>query len=195
MAEEEGIVMRRKPHIGFLGLAVFLIATTGTPRASAADTIWHIKGVHPKGHWLDIKAIAPNGKMYDIKAIQQDDNVHMLDVKAIVGAKRYPVKIVVSDDRYGPVMAINVNGRNLPIKALTPEGKRLDVKGVRRTGTIIHIKAIGLGGRFFGVKAISPQGRMYDVKGIKMTKDRVEMMIDNVQIHAHVKAIPQAGDL
>ena len=144
---------------------------------------------------MDIKAVAADGTMYDIKASQEGDNVHMLEVKAIVDGRRHDVKVVVSDDRYAPVMAINVKGENLDLKAFTPEGKQLDVKAVRRTGTILHIKVLGLGGRFFGVKAISPNGRMYDVKGIKMTKDRVEMLIGNVQIHAHVKALPQVGRL
>ena len=47
--------MRRKPCLGFSCLAVFLIAIASTPGVLAEDTIWHIKGVHPKGHWLDIK--------------------------------------------------------------------------------------------------------------------------------------------
>lgn len=184
--------MHRELRVDLFCLGILLIASTAASLAVADDTIWHVKAVHPKGYLLDIKAIDADGKQYDIKAIQQDDNVHMLDVKAIVNGRRQPVKVVVSDDRYAPVQAIDVAGNNLDLKALTPEGRQLDVKGVRRTGSIIHIKVLGIGGRFFGVKAIAPDGRMYDVKGIKMTKARSEMVIGTVQIHAHVKALPPA---
>ncbi len=185
--------MRRES--GILVPVFFIVWIAGGAPTKAEDTLWHVKGIDPDGHWMDVKAVAPDGMSYDIKAIQEDDNVHMLDVKAIVGNRRRPVKVVAGDERHAPVMAINVNGKNLDLKAFTPEGKVLDVKAVRRTGSILHIKAIGRGGRLFGVKAISPDGRLYDVKGIKMTNDRVELTVDKVQIHAHVKALPPAGVL
>jgi hypothetical protein len=192
MMSGEDKFMLRRPRVWFLALGIVLFALMGVSPAAAEDTFWHVVGIHPKGYTLDIKAVDSEGKLYDIKAIEQDENVHMLDVKALVGDLRQPVKVVVSDDRYAPVQAIDIKGNNLDLKALTPEGKLLDVKGVRRTGSIIHIKVLGIGGRFFAVKAIAPDGRMYDVKGIKMIPDRAEMLIGTVQIHAHVKAIPPA---
>ena len=180
---------------GVLWVAIFVVAALGTSPAWAEDTFWHVKGIHPKGYFLDIKAADADGNLYDIKAIQQGDNVHMLDVKAIVGDRRVPVKVVVSDSRHAAVQALGIRGSNLDLVAVTPEGKFLPVKAVRRTGSILHIKVLGIGGRWFGVKAISPMGRMFDIKGIKMSTDRVEMMIQSVKVHAHVKALPPAGDL
>lgn len=165
-------------------------AVVCAPSATAEDTIWHIKAVHPKGYLLDIKAVDAEGKRYDVKAIQRDGNVHMLDVKTFVDGKEHPVKVVVSEDRYAPIRALDIHGQHLDIVAITPEGKSLEVKGVRRTGSIIHIKVIGIGGRFFGVKAIAPDGRLYDVKGVKMVKDNTELLIGAVKVHAHVKALP-----
>jgi hypothetical protein len=185
--------MNGKPCVARLLLCVAAITAVGMPSAIAGDTLWHVKGVHPKGHLLDVVVVDAEGKTYEIKAIQEDDNVHMLDIKAIVGDDYKPVKVVASDDRYAPVMAIGIDGKNLDLKAVTPDGKMLDVKAIRRTGSILHIKVIGVG-RVYGVKAVSPDGRMYDVKGVKMTPDRVEATIDNVHIHAHAKALPPAGD-
>ncbi|MCP3978667.1 MAG: hypothetical protein GY716_04945 [bacterium] len=186
--------MRGLRIVGWLGLGFALFAACTAVPVQAEDTYWHIKGVHPKGYLLDVKAVGAEGKLYDVKGIQRDDNVHMLDVKAFVDGEIKPVKVVVADERYGPVMAIDVAGNNLPLKAITPDGKQLDVKAVRRTGSILHIKVVGIGGRFFGVKAISEDGRLYDVKGIKMLKERAEMLIGTVKIHAHVKGLPPAGD-
>jgi len=143
-----------KWHITRLVFSVALIFAAGAPAAFAGDTLWHVKGVHPKGHLLDVVVVDAEGKTYEIKAIQEDDNVHMLDIKAIVGDDYKPVKVVASDDRYAPVMAIGINGKNLDLKAVTPDGKLLDVKAIRRTGSILHIKVIGVG-RVYGVKADS----------------------------------------
>jgi len=187
--------MRQELRVGLLCLGIVLIASGAASPAVAEDMYWHVKGIHPKGYMLDIKAVDAEGKLYDVKALEQEDNVHMLDVKAIVGDERHPVKVVVSEDRYAPVRALDIGGENLEIKALTPEGKQLDVKGVRRTGSIIHIRVIGIG-RFYAVKAIAPDGRTYDVKGLKMMKSNTETVIGAVRVHAHVKALPPipAGD-
>ena len=181
--------------IGLLvATSVFGVASA---RAAGDDTIWHIKAVHPEGRLLDVKAIDKQGKIFDVKAFEEDGNRHLLDIKAIVGGKRVPVKVLVSEDKLEPVKAIVDDGTILDIKALTPDGKRLDVKGVKRSGKIIHIKAMGPDGQSYGVKAISPRGHLYDVKGIKMMEDRVETRIHGVDVAAHIKALPQvtyAGD-
>ncbi len=59
---------------------VFVVASA---RASSADTIWHIKAVHPEGRLLDVKAIDKQGNIYDVKAIEVHGNRHLLDIKAI----------------------------------------------------------------------------------------------------------------
>ena len=155
--------------------------------------IWHIKAIHPEGRTLDIKALDADGNIYDVKAIQDADQRQLMDIKALVDGKKMPVKILVSDDRYAPVKAITEGGTIYEIKALTADGKKLDVKGVKRAGNIIDIKAINEAGEFYGVKAISPEGELNDVKGVKMFKDRLDTTIDGVDVHAHVKALPQSN--
>ena len=184
--------MTRSRILGAMCVAVGIMAgaMVCAPSATAEDTIWHIKGVHPKGYLLDIKAVDADGKRYDVKAIQREGNVHMLDVKSFVDGTEHPVKVVVSDRRQAPVKALGVHGENLELKALTSEGKQLDVRAVRWSGSIVQIKVIGTLGRHYAIKAIAPDGRVYDVKGIKMTNDKIERVIGAVQVHAHVKALP-----
>lgn len=152
---------------------------------------WHIKAIHPEGRTLDVKALDSAGNIYAVKAIQDSEQRQLLDIKALVGGKKVPVKILLSNDVYAPVKAIGENGAIFDIKALPPEGGKLDVKGVRRSGNIIDIKAISNVGGFYGIKAISPEGQLNDVKGVKMSKEDIELIIKGVEVHAHVKALPQ----
>lgn len=158
----------------------------------AKETIWHIKALHPEGRFLDVKALDKAGNIYDLKAIQHSDQRQLMDIKALMGGKKIPVKVLVSTDEYAPVKAIGEDGSLLDIKALTPGGERLDVKGIHRAGNIIDIKAINNEGTFYGVKAISPEGRLNDVKGVKMFDTDLEATINSVPVHAHIKALPQA---
>ena len=153
--------------------------------------IWHIKAIHPEGRTLDVKALDKEGKVYDVKAIQDTDQKHFMDIKALVGEEKLPVKILVSDDDYAPIKAIGPDGTIYDVKAITPEGDKLDVKGVSRTGNIIDIKAINKAGAFYGIKAISPEGQLNDVKGIKMSQEDQEATVNGVAVHAHIKALPQ----
>ena len=73
--------------------------------------IWNVKAIHPQGQTLDIKAFDQSGTKYDVKAIQDSDQQHLLDIKALIGGKRLPVKVLVSDDKYAPVKAIG-SGRH-----------------------------------------------------------------------------------
>jgi len=155
------------------------------------DIIWHIKAIHPEGGIIDVKALDKDGNIYEVKAIQDSDQRQLLDIKALVGEKKLPVKILVSDEEYAPVKAIDEDGTIYDIKALTSTGDKLDVKGVSRSGNIIDIKAITKEGIFYGIKAISPEGQLNDVKGVKMTNDDLELTVNGVEVHAHVKALPQ----
>ena len=159
----------------------------------ATTTIWHIKAIHPEGSTIDIKALDAEGNIYDVKAIQDADQRQLMDIKALVDGKKVPVKILVSDDPVLPVKAITENGTIYDIKALDSDGNKLDVKGVKRAGNIIDIKAINKEGAYYGVKAISAEGELNDVKGVKMSKDRLEATINGVEVHAHVKALPQSN--
>ena len=161
----------------------------------ATTTIWHIKAIHPEGSTIDIKALDAEGNIYDVKAIQDADQRQLMDIKALVDGKKVPIKILISDDPVLPVKAIAEGGAIFDIKALTGDGKKLDVKGVNRAGNIIDIKAINEEGTFYGVKAISPEGILNDVKGVKMAEDRLELEISGVEVHAHVKALPQIGTI
>ena len=157
------------------------------------DIIWHIKAIHPDGRFIDVKALDTEGNIYDVKAIQDSEQRQLMDIKAFVGGERLPIKLLVSDDQYAPVKAIGDDGTLYDIKALTPGGDILDVKGVNGSGNIINIKAINKEGEFYGIKAISPDGQLNDVKGVKMSKEKVELLVSGVEVHAHIKALPQAG--
>lgn len=178
-------------------LHVFLIAgmlaAMSSPRLVSGEgaEIWHIKAVHPEGELLPIKALGKNGEIYDVKAIAESGNRHMLSIKAFIEGKAQPLKVLASDDFYGPVKAIDAEGTIYDVKALTADGEKLDVKAVSRSGSILDIKAIGPQQRYFGVKAISPAGHVYDVKGVKMLDDPIEQEVNGVPIRAHVKALPQ----
>ena len=173
-------------HAGIALVAVSLGLTM-----AGENTLWDVKVIRPSGRVLDVKAVDPEGKLYDVKAIEREDNPYFLDVKAFVDGKPHPVKVVDSSERYAPVMAIDIHGKNLEIRALGPGGKHYDVKGIRQSGSIIRLRAIGVA-KNYPISAISPDGRVFDVKGVKMVAQRVEMVIGTTQIHAHVKALPPA---
>jgi hypothetical protein len=155
--------------------------------------IWHIKAIHPEGRIIDVKAFDKDGNIYDVKGVKDSNQRQFIDIKAFVGEEKLPIKILVSDDKYSPVKAIGKDGTLYDIKALTPEGDKLDVKGVSRAGNIINIKAIDKEGAFYGIKAISPEGQLNDVKGVKMSKENLELMVNGVEVYAHIKALPQTG--
>ena len=167
---------------------------TGQSEADlAGEIIWNVKAIHPEGRTLDVKALDVEGNLHDVKAIQDSDQRQFLDIKAIFGEDKLPVKMLVSDNQYAPVKAIGDDGTIYDIKAITPDGRKLDVKGVSRSGNIIHIKAIDKEGTFYGIKAISPDGQLNDVKGVKMHKEDRELIVNGVEVYAHVKALPQVN--
>lgn len=161
------------------------------PPSIPETIIWHVKAVHPEGRFIDIKALDAEGNIYDVKALQVTEQRQLMDIKAIMGEARIPVKVLLSEDTYAPVKAIGADGTIYDIKALDG-GEKLNVKGVRRAGNIIDIKAITAEGQFYGVKAISPEGRLNDVKGVKVAGQELEGTVSGVQIHAHIKALPQS---
>lgn len=185
--------------LGFLFLFIACkndSSKTETPTkeiAKANDIFWNIKAILPDGTTLDIKAIDNEGKLLDIKAIQNSDQSSFLNVNAIIGNKKLPVKMLVSKDKLKPIKAFN-DGDVYDIKAITPDGKKLDVKGVARFGNIVLIKAISKEGDFYGVKAISPTGQQNDIKGIKINSKDREMSLNGVDIQAHVKAMHPAAN-
>jgi len=189
----------RNVHRSLLMLMFLFISGTASSQThfkaqnkeSIQNLIWHVKALHPDGYTLDVKAFDEKGLMYDVKAIQDSTQSYIMDVKAFRGTNEMPVKVLVSEDEYKPVAAIDENGNIYPIKAIDKNGNFLEVKGVRKSGYIIHIKAIGPEGEFFGVKAISSQGKLNDVKGVKMYDKRLEQTLHGVEIHAHVVALPQ----
>jgi len=202
--------MNKMKNLAFQALSVVTLfvllmftwsCTNSTPKAipdenvgevkEVGDVIWHIKAIHPDGQTIDIKALDEDGNIYDVKAIQDTDQRHLLDIKALINGKELPVKILVSNDQYAPVKAIGEGGTIYDIKALTSKGDKLDVKGVNLSGNIIDIKAINKNGDFYGIKAISPEGQLNDVKGIKMSKEKLEAVVNGVEVYANIKALPQ----
>lgn len=159
----------------------------------AKEVIWHVKAVHPEGYFMDVKAFDREGNSYDVKSIQYADQTSILDIKAEVDGENVPIKILVSNERFMPVKGIKSDGTLLNIHAVAPDGEKFDVKGVSFSGNIIHIKAVSPNNEFYGVKAIAPDGSLNDVKGLKMSKDRVEAVVNSVEVYAHIKAIAQSG--
>ena len=157
------------------------------------DIIWHVKAFHPDGKLLDVKAITKDGGIHDVKAIQNSDQTSILDVKAFVNGKILPVKVLVSEDEYLPVKAIAADGTIIDIKAISESGKNLDLKAVRQSGSILHLNAIDENGEFFNIEALSPKGWINDVKGIKMLKTPVEVVVNGVEVYAHIKSVPQVN--
>ena len=195
--------LRPQPSKMILGLFVFFISWSvnllsqedkkENIATEKIEIIWHIKAIHPNGYFINIKALDKAGHIYDVKAIQNSVQTSILDIKALVNGKRVPIKILVSDDDYGPVKAIMEDGSIMDIKAITSKGERMDVKGVGRSGNITDIKAITKNGEFYGVKAISPNGDLNDVKGVKMFNKDLEMNLNGIEVHSHVKALTQVG--
>jgi len=195
--------LRLQPAKMVLGLFVFfiswsvnLLSQEDKKESIAMDNIeiiWHIKAIHPNGYFINIKALDRAGHIYDVKAFQNSVQTSILDIKALVNGKRVPIKILVSDDNYGPVKGIMEDGTLLDIKAITAQGDKLDIKAVGRSGNITDIKAITKNGEFYGVKAISPNGDLNDVKGVKMFNKELEMNLNGIEVHSHVKALTQVG--
>ena len=157
------------------------------------DIIWHIKAFHPDAKLLDVKAVTKDGKVHDVKAIQNSDQTSILDVKAFVNGKILPVKVLVSEDKYLPVKAIDTDGTIIDIKALSVDGTNLDVKAVRQSGSILHLNVIDEKGEFYNIEAISPKGWIRDIKGIKMLTTPVEVIVNGVEVYAHIKSVPQVN--
>ncbi len=192
-------------YLFFLGFIFLFTACNNAPsekkkevakkEVKAKDIIWNVKAIHPDGTSLDIKAMDKEGNSYNIKAIQNSDQDSFLDIKAFVGEKVLPVKMLVTNDQFNPIKAIDRGGITYDIKAVNAEGEKLDVKGVARFGNIVIMKAINKKGEFYGVKAISPTGQQNDVKGIKINIKDKEMSLNGFSVHAHVKAMhPSANE-
>ncbi|WP_242205379.1 DUF7486 family protein [Aestuariivivens insulae] len=166
--------------------------TTNTPKF---ETIyWNVKAIHPDGQSLDVKMFDNAGEGFDIKAIQNADQDNLLDVKAMVNDEILPVKILVSDNQFTPVVAITDSGSAYKLKAITPEGEQIEIIGVARFGNIVIMKALTKKGKFYGVKAISPTGQLNDIKGIKINSQDREMTLRGHSIYAHVKAMHPSDD-
>ena len=158
------------------------------------EIYWNVKAIQPDGKNLDVKAFDSEGKSFDIKVVQDSDQDIFLDVKAIVGNKKLPVKMLLNSEQFDPVAVITNQGNTYNLKAVTEEGEKLDVKGVRRYGNIVLMRAITKKGDFYGVKAISPTGQLNDLKGIKIARGYTEMRIKGQDIYAHVKAMHPGTD-
>ena len=115
--KKSSLAVRSLGVVLILGIFTFLSGCTNStdnvkleviedkPNATQ-EIIWHIKAIHPEGRTIDVKALDKDGNIFDVKAIQDSDQRQLLDIKAFVGDKKLPVKILVSDDEYAPVKAI-----------------------------------------------------------------------------------------
>lgn len=181
---------------------IFILSSVQYAHAQEVDTyekepagkqqvVWHVKALHPDGYTLDVKAFDSEGNQFDVKALEGFDQRYIMDVKAFVGDEKLPVKVLVSEQEFKPVVAIGKNGEIYKIMAIDKSGRLLSIRGVRNSGYIIHIKAISENKVFYGVKAISEAGKLNDIKGIKMYDKRLELTMNGVEVHAHVVALPQ----
>jgi hypothetical protein len=156
------------------------------------EFIWHVKAIHSDGQLLPIKAVDKEGNKYDVKALEQSGNLQLLDIKAFIGDKKVPVKVMfTTSPEYAPVKAIDEKGTKYDLKSFGDDGKEYLIIGTKTSGNITHIKASIPSGGYYGVKAISPEGHLMDIKGIKMTDQDIEAWINGVPVYAHVKALPQ----
>lgn len=105
-----------------LVLASVILLGLGTLHVHSAENIWHVKAFEPDGKSLDIKAFDKEGTVFDVKAIQEGGNLWVIDIKAFVGGKKVPVKILVSDEKYAPVKAIGGDGTILTLRLLHQTG-------------------------------------------------------------------------
>ena len=155
----------------------------------ANEIYWKVTAIQPDGNSLDVKAFDKSGKSYDIMAVQDSDQDVFLNVKAVVGDKKLPVKMLLNSEQFAPVAVITKQGNTYSLKAVTAEGEKLDVRGIRRYGNIVIVKAIAKNGDYLEVKAVSPTGQLNDLKGIKIARGEREMSIKGIGIYAHVKAM------
>ena len=153
------------------------------------NAIWQIKAISLDGKSNDVIALDEFDNMYDVNAYQNSGQRNLMDIMALIDNVKTPVTMLVSEDNYAPVIALGKDDSVYDIRALTPEGNKLKVKGVSKTGNIINIKAITNAGDFYGIKAISPEGQLLNVKGIKMSKDKVELKTNGIEVYAYVRAI------
>ncbi len=178
---------------GYWALVFFglIFSIRAQEQATTEDIIWHVKAIHPNGRTMDVKAFNDRGDKFDVKALEDSDQSYIMEVDAFVSGKRVPVKVLVSEDEYKPLAAIDDNGNIYVLRAITPEGNYLPVKGVRKSGYIVHVKAVSEDGSFYGVKALSTTGKLRDVKGVKMYDKQLEVTLNGIEVHAHVVALPQ----
>jgi hypothetical protein len=167
----------------FLSFVIFSFAQMDT---------WQVRAIKNNGDFIDLKAIDDSGTQYDIVALVKSGDLQLMDVKALKNGKLLPVKMLVSDEFYVPVKAIDNGGVILKVKAIDTDGTLLDVKGVSRMGNMTRIAAIQGEDNFLAIKAIDPNGNMRDIYGIKFTEEFVEMEIYGVKVTAHIKALPAA---
>jgi hypothetical protein len=153
--------------------------------------IWNIKAVTKDGKNLKVKAFDEEGNQFDVKAIQDSKQYSFMNIKAIVNDSELPIKVIVSEEEYAPVIAISRDGVNYTLKAIDEDGTFIDVKGISRLGNIINLKAVTENGAFYAVKAFSPKGKLNDVKGIKIFDRETEMTLRGNKVYAHVKALTQ----
>jgi len=158
------------------------------------EVIWHIRAVHPDGKTFNVKAIDEDGNTFDVNAIQNSDQDSFLDIKAFIGDKQLPIKMLVSNSKYAPVKAIDKGGVSYDIKAIADDGEKLFIKGVLRYGNTVSLRAVNKTGKLYAVKAISPTGKLNDVKGIKINFKEKEMTLNGFNVYAHIKAMHQSVD-
>ena len=98
-------------------LLIFLIFGLAL-EMQAQDVIWHVKAMHPEGYTLDVKAFDDKGNIYDVKAIEEAEQSYIMEVRAFVKNEKIPVKVLVSEDQYKPLMAIDSIGQTYVLKAI-----------------------------------------------------------------------------
>ena len=156
----------------------------------AQDEGWPIRGIDNNGDFLDIKAFTESGETMNIIAIRADEGDHFFDVKAINNGDPIAVKMIISNEFYVPIKAIDASGTMFDVFAVRENGDKLEVKGVARSGSTIKVAVVDENEDFLSVKAVSTEGNTRDVYGVKFKDDNMEMEIGTAKILAHIKALP-----
>jgi hypothetical protein len=154
------------------------------------DVVWPLKAIDGKGDLMPVYAMFEDGTQQPVVAILMEEANHFMDVKVLADGGELAVKLLVSNDYYVPMKAIDSKGNIIDIKAINKNGEVLNVKGVSRIGNTVKVAAIDQFENYIPVKAVSPDGATRDIYGVKFIADNTEMELKEIKVMAHVKALP-----
>ncbi|NNE26516.1 MAG: hypothetical protein HKN09_06710 [Saprospiraceae bacterium] len=164
--------------------------------ASQSDQ-WPVKAINKSGKTIPIMMLLEDDTTIPVFAIFEAENDHFMDVKGVHNGENISIKLIASNDVLVPVKGVSKDGDIYRVKAVDTNGNIIDVKGVSRDGNTLKLAAIASQGNHLPIMAISPTGLQREVKGVKFVGQNVELEFGDIQVIAHVKALPtiDVGDV